>query len=690
MTAAVAPTPTTPVGGSLSTSAAVRLALERLALPGLPVPSETFLFGAGAALFLQWDTTGATPILRGLHPNRLLRLLFGVDVWGFRSRLVSDNALDLLAERAARDEWTLVELDREVLAGRSPEQPDDPADTAALVVGRDPAGAWWEVRDPREPAPLRVAPERLVAALYRPVGGFPRAAHLFEHPVARLRYEPSLALRLGLERWVQAMAGSVPAWGVTGLAAFGAVRAACERGELAGLVRGLGRAALDGGAAFYRDTQAEFLRLAAEEWPSGRLEEAASALATAAELWRKLSADAAAGRLDAGAAVERLATLERLERASLARTREFLGRAPAQVSVPRPEPRLADYRHVRGVHCGTMALRNVATHATGGKWTESLCFGLAAGLNFTYLRPPGSPFFLTMGRGSYMEETFCDTLGIRLEIFHSDDPRAAEAHLASVVGAGRLAVVDTDMFYLPYMVQALRLMDGVHFGGHKLLVTGWDAASASYTVWDYAWAEAQVLPAAVLARARDSRECPEPPRNACFTFGFPDQLVPLTEALPLALRTFVSQMRHPFLNLNGLPAIERFCRQAARWGRILKGEELRLNTELTAFMFEKAGTGGGNFRNLYQRFLREAARELDWPELLPVADRYRRLAEAWREVAELLDAAVLDPTAGLYAPDPGPQRLLDEIAVHETQGVAEIDAILRAHGHGRPPTEDRE
>lgn len=693
MTLAVESTPiAAPATGLCSTTAAVRLALEHLALPGAPVPAESVLFGAGGALFLHWDTTGARPILRGLHPNRLLRVLFAVNVWGFRSRLVSDNALELLAERAARDEWTLVELDREVLAGRPPRLAGGPADSAALVVGRADDDHWW-VRDPLAAEPQLVSAERLHAALYRPVDGCPSAAHLFEHPVARLRFDERSALRLGLTRWVQAMAQSVPAWGVTGLAAFAAMQAAVARGALAGLVRGLESATADGGEAFFRDTQAEFLRHAAVELGDPRLEQAATALSTAGELWRRLGHEASTGTLEAPAARERLVTLERLEAAALARTREHLAAAPALTVAALAGPRttrsrpaetgsaLDRYRHLRGVHCGTMALRNVAVHLTGDKWTESLCFGLAAGLNFTYLRPPGSPFFLTMGRGSYMEETFCDVLGIRLELFHSDDPERAWEHLAGVLRSDRLAVIDTDMFYLPYMVQGLRLMSGVHFGGHKLLVTGWDEGAGTVTVWDYAWAEPQCLPVAVLKRARDSRECPEPPRNACFTYGFPDRLTPLREALPVALRTFVSQMRHPFLNLNGLPAIERFCRQAARWGRILKGEELRLNTELTAFLLEKAGTGGGNFRNLYQRFLREAAGELGWRELDAAAGRYRRLSELWRDVVELLDEAIENPAGGLYAPTPGPQLLLNEIATLEALGVEEIDAALHGHGH---------
>src|SRR5262245_37266693 len=112
---------------------------------------------------------------------------------------------------------------------------------------------------------------------------------------------------------------------------------------------------------------------------------------------------------------------------------------------------LASYRHHRGVHCSSAALRNVFVHHTGQPISEAMCFGLGAGMGFTYYKAPGSSFLLTMGRGSYIESHFCNVLNVHLRSHHADDADAGWDYLRACVDAGELAMLDADMFHLPYM-----------------------------------------------------------------------------------------------------------------------------------------------------------------------------------------------------------------------------------------------
>jgi hypothetical protein len=340
-------------------------------------------------------------------------------------------------------------------------------------------------------------------------------------------------------------------------------------------------------------------------------------------------------------------------------------------------PELSAYRHHLGVHCASAALRNVHHHYTGERWSEAMCFGLAAGLNFTYVREFQSPFYLVMGRGSAMENHFCDALGIRLEVCHSDDAELAWQHLRGQLDRGELVMIDADMFELPYMIQRLNLVGGVHFGGHKALVTGYDAQGGTVQLADYAWHARRSVTVAQLKAARDSRRCPSRPRNASFRFHYPGRLPPQRHALATALATMVNQMRYPFREFNGLPAIARFCRQVPKWGLAMSPDELRLNCSLAAFMFEKAGTGGGAFRNLYSRFLDEAAQVLEAPVLTQAAALYRTLAGQWREVAALLEQAGADPGRGMYAPGNAAQLLMAEIGDNEVRGVELVSDYLQ-------------
>jgi hypothetical protein len=344
-------------------------------------------------------------------------------------------------------------------------------------------------------------------------------------------------------------------------------------------------------------------------------------------------------------------------------------------------PELSGYRHQLGVHCGSTALRNLSAHYTGQRWSEALCFGLAAGMNFTYVREPGSPFFLVMGRGSFTEGHFCEALDILMEVTHSDDADLAWHSLRQQVDAGIPMMIDVDMFELPYMVQALNLMEGVHFGGHKAIVTGYDADRGLVYLADYAWRERQAVTLSQLAAARDSRACPSRPRNAAFRFHFPQTLPPMGDAVRAALATMVNQMRHPYMEFNGLPAIARFCRQVPAWPLALQGEALQRNAELAAFMLEKAGSGGGAFRNIFSRFLYEAAELLGGVPLLhSAAAIYRQLAGQWREAAQLLIQASRDPATGMFQSGPAARTLMREIALNEVRGIDTISDYLLGSG----------
>src|SRR5437763_16041553 len=112
---------------------------------------------------------------------------------------------------------------------------------------------------------------------------------------------------------------------------------------------------------------------------------------------------------------------------------------------------LLKYKHYRGIHCATAALRNVLHFYTGQFLSEAMILGLGARLNFTYGHFSNSPLWFTMGRGSHLETNFCNALGIalRTHIYHDNDTalefvwRSREQH--------HLVIADTNMLPPPYM-----------------------------------------------------------------------------------------------------------------------------------------------------------------------------------------------------------------------------------------------
>ena len=119
-----------------------------------------------------------------------------------------------------------------------------------------------------------------------------------------------------------------------------------------------------------------------------------------------------------------------------------------------PSLSVHSYKHLLGTHCVTAALRNLVHYYTGEVMSEAMIFGLGSGLNFTYIRRPGSNFFLTMGRGTEIETLFADLVNIDLDCVLFRERGPAWQFVQELISEQHPVMVDTDMFHLPYMIQS--------------------------------------------------------------------------------------------------------------------------------------------------------------------------------------------------------------------------------------------
>ena len=339
---------------------------------------------------------------------------------------------------------------------------------------------------------------------------------------------------------------------------------------------------------------------------------------------------------------------------------------------------IGNYKHIRGVHCATAALRNVVYHKTRVLLSEAMVFGIASGLGFSYARFSTSSVVMTMGRGTDLESAFSDAMGISLEpaVFFGDE--LAWEYVRQQIERQEIVMLDTDMFLLPYIVAGMEpSLRGIHFGGHKVLVTGYDLDAGAVFLADYAW-PVQAVACPSLKLARNTSDCPSPPQNRTFVFHFPEELTPLKTAILLGISRNVCLMRNSMSFYTGLAGIDRFCRQVSRWNRVFKGDELLVNVRLASYMMEKGGTGGGNFRNLYARFLRESANVLADTRLEKTSEIYQQAGRRWTDLSELLAESAAQPTQGLFDPARHGEKLLNEIWKLENEGLNALEEIVDA------------
>lgn len=335
------------------------------------------------------------------------------------------------------------------------------------------------------------------------------------------------------------------------------------------------------------------------------------------------------------------------------------------------------FLHARGVHCATAAMRNIVRHSTGTSVSEAAVFGISSGLNFMYRRFPGARLICTNGRGTDLELNFADALGIELETSVSLDDDVAWELLKAQLLDGQVVMLDVAANALPYFVGGVSVdADEALFGGHRLLVSTFEAKSGTVMVHDYAWEAPQQLSLDALRHARNPVNCAmSPPQNRSYLFHFAGERPDLALAMRAGLLRAAPLMRNSIKGASGLPALDRFCRQVLRWPVVLSEADAYLNTRVTGYMLDKGGTGGGAFRNLYSRFLRECCETLDAPELLIPAQVYRELSLLWVEVANLLLEASKDLSAGLYRSRRQSEALLNEIWRKENEGICSVESI---------------
>jgi len=280
------------------------------------------------------------------------------------------------------------------------------------------------------------------------------------------------------------------------------------------------------------------------------------------------------------------------------------------------------YRHVPGNHCGSTALRNLlAFH--GAAISEDMALGLGAGLSFYYVVLDGSsPSRFTNGRVGRLEEQFVQLTAapIRLETFA--DPEAAwEAAQAAVDGA-RPAILLTDLYYLDHYGTS------AHFPGHAVVLAGYDAEVAYLS--DTSFEELQTTRLDNLARARHGTHPVFPLDGHMLTVPEGAELADIRAASADAIERNAKQMLDPPLgDYEGLPALRRFAAEVGDWPQQV--EDWRWCARFGYQVIERRGTGGGNFRLMYSRFLSQAGYE--------EAALAARAAARWTSLADALLAA---------------------------------------------------
>jgi Butirosin biosynthesis protein H, N-terminal/Domain of unknown function (DUF4872) len=312
------------------------------------------------------------------------------------------------------------------------------------------------------------------------------------------------------------------------------------------------------------------------------------------------------------------------------------------------------YRHVPGHHCGSTAIRNLlAFH--GVEVSEEMAFGLGAGACFYYVVVDGtSPSRFTNGRAARLEENFLELTDTALRLRTDDDPDSAWALARDAVDEGRPALILTDLYYLDHYGRS------AHFPGHAVVLAGYDEELAWLS--DTAFEDLQTTSLESLREARHSKQPIFPLEGHIVDLSPGEELdaADLRAHVPKAIERAAQEMIEPAMgDFQGLPALRRFAAEVGGWPEA--AGDWRWCARFLYQVIERRGTGGGNFRRMYSRFLAEAG-YVESALAQDAAERWTALAISAREASE--------------PDDPDPQRW--EALAAEAAGVAEAEERLWA------------
>jgi len=337
---------------------------------------------------------------------------------------------------------------------------------------------------------------------------------------------------------------------------------------------------------------------------------------------------------------------------------------------------LQGFRSLEMHHCITGSMRHIYEFHKHPV-SEELLLGLGAGVGFIYWHVKGTtPFY--GGRGNMerpgqegLELTAGKRLGVLIQYFRTSSARKAEKTLLEMLGAGEPVMLELDMGFLPY----LNLPEGYHFGAHAVVVAGCDSETRMVLIADRD-GELHAVTLDDLAKARGSTFKPFPPKHKWYNFDFSAKRPPEPEEVRQAVHEVVIGMLEPPIANFGVKGIRKAARLTLKWPEVMDEEELRFACfNIFVFIDAIGGTGGGIFRHMYSRFLREAAGISGDARFNERSDEFQRIGDKWQTLAEIFrNVSKADDPAAIL---PGVKAPLLELTDLEEVAWSRLGELVR-------------
>lgn len=262
-----------------------------------------------------------------------------------------------------------------------------------------------------------------------------------------------------------------------------------------------------------------------------------------------------------------------------------------------------------GYHCQTNSLAkmfNFYDHIL----SEDMLLGLGAGMGFIYWHQKGMyPFVGARGNTKNFFDDIGNRTAVGIKVKSTSSQKKAQEALLKKMESEEPVMLFGDMGLLPWF----DLPEDYHFGGHTFVVCGYDG-KGSVLISDMDQKAGglkkgfySTVTLEQLKKARDSKYKPFPPKNTYLEFDFDDFKSPGEGEIYSAIKQNMEAILEPPISNLGIKGIKRTADEILSWKKMFDNRVLRLNLFTLYIFIEVGGTGGGSFRYMYSRFLKEAA-----------------------------------------------------------------------------------
>ncbi|KMZ55789.1 BtrH N-terminal domain-containing protein [Dorea sp. D27] len=308
-----------------------------------------------------------------------------------------------------------------------------------------------------------------------------------------------------------------------------------------------------------------------------------------------------------------------------------------------------------GKHCITNSLKQIFAYY-GFPMSEEMMFGLASGLSFLYINQSASPMINGRTKVFEFEKKLAGRLNVKIGCRSGKKYDRICSAAKRMIDTDNPVLIYVDMPYMGY----LGMDQDSHFGGHAVVLFGYDDVRRKFWISDRDNHDHPIrVPAGQIAedyhlvdyleleKARSSSYRPFPANNKYLTFDFGGYKRPGKEVLREAIEETCQTMLNPPAQLLGINGIMKFSKEILKWEKF-DSAKLRQAGIVNYFQIDEAGgTGGGIFRNMYGRFLTEAAHMLENDAIALLGQEFIRVSELWDDIADDLWQLSLKGDTGL-------------------------------------------